>query len=113
MLHRWVKTELKNSLWYHTQEDGYSCRGIPLDKNPTVFYVDIIPINSAAVKLLEYAHLGRITMYCDSQAALMVLDSTKVMTGTVLTTIMNLEVLAQKQVAKLFWIKAHIGRIVS
>jgi hypothetical protein len=29
------------------------------------------------------------------------LDSTKVMAGTILTTIMNLEVLAQKQVVKL------------
>jgi hypothetical protein len=39
----------------------------------------------------------------------MALDSTKIKAGTVLSTIMNMDVLAQKKVVKLFWVKAHIG----
>jgi ribonuclease HI len=82
---------------------------ISLGKYPTVFQAEIMAINAAAIKLLEYAHLGKIAIYCDSQAALLALNSSKVTAGTVLSTIMNLDALAQKQVVTLSWVKAHIG----
>jgi hypothetical protein len=78
-----------------------AAEAIPLGNYPTVFQAEITAINSAAVKLLDYAHLGKVAIYCDSLAALMALDSTKVKTGTVLSTIMNLDGLS--------WVKTHIG----
>jgi ribonuclease HI len=84
---------------------------IPLGIYPTVFQAEIMAISQAAEMLLEYAKVGNITIFCDSQAALLALDSTSAKSSVVLATMYALDTLALASNFRvtLAWIKAHVG----
>jgi ribonuclease HI len=84
---------------------------LPLGTHPTVYQAELTAILHAAEALRPFAQLGQITIFSDSQAALLALDNVVIKSKLVLTTNMELDRLSldSKYPVKLGWVKAHAG----
>ena len=88
-------------------------KGIPLGKYANVYQAELVAILEAVESLQPLSQLGQITIYSDSQAALLALDNVTITSKVVLATAMELDNLAEtcKYPVKLAWVKAHAGHL--
>jgi len=86
-----------------TKEDSFH-----LGSNSTVFQAEVTAIDKVAEHLLELKYTDRdITIFCDSQAAIMALDSSKLKTKTTLSAVQTLDRLGVNNNLRLSWVPAH------
>ena len=81
-----------------------------LGSNSTVFQAETYAINQAATLLLQDGtHNQNIVIHCDSQAAIMAIDNSKIKSKTTLNAANSLSALGSSNRVLLRWVPAHSG----
>jgi ribonuclease HI len=79
-----------------------------LGNHSTVFQAEVTAVTKVAAHLLETKCADKnITIFCDSQAAITALDSSKLKTKTSLEAVQTLDKLGMKNNLRLSWVPAH------